>query len=617
MQYRIALIIAILIPFTTLKAQNKNDNLDIIIEKLIENVAEENKQSLVLELHELSENPININSDAIYNLANIYIINPNLITNIKEYRKKHGDFISIYELKLVEGFNHDLLKQIAPFICTQSSTKKKHSKKNSRTKHDIILKSQRTYKTPSEKNNYTGDPWKHCLRYKYTYNHKLEAGILAEKDAGEKFFTGNQKKGFDFYSGYIQLKYKGKLKQINIGDFKTNWGQGLISWNGFSCGKSSYTIIRGHSSYPIKKYNSTDENNFFRGISLQYNISNHLTITPFLSSKNRDAKIINKISENKHPEIIDETYKEADTIILSNLVNTGLHRSLTEYKKKHRANEKVYGCRLSLNKSTFSVGLNYIKSSITPPIAKSTRYWQTYYLTGKENENLSIDYKFTFKKIYFFGESAISSNKAQAHICGINFKATNCSELSIIYRNYQKDYQSLYAKGFGEYSDTKNEEGLYIGLEMYPLKKIKVNAYFDYFKFTYKRYCINKPGHGVEYLINTEYAISDKINMYCKYKYEIKPKNLTIRKVTTIPNSTKQYLRYQVNIAPTSWCEFRSRIEFSKYTHQHINDKGHIIFQDIFINNISSSLRTQLRFTYFNTDTYNSVSYTHLRAHET
>ena len=39
------------------------------------------------------------------------------------------------------------------------------------------------------------------LRYKYQFKNLLQYGLLAEKDAGEQFFKGPQKRGFDF-SGY-------------------------------------------------------------------------------------------------------------------------------------------------------------------------------------------------------------------------------------------------------------------------------------------------------------------------------------------------------------------------------------------------------------------------------
>ena len=36
-------------------------------------------------------------------------------------------------------------------------------------------------------------------------NTMLLATVVAEKDAGEEFFTGSNKQGFDFYSGHIFL----------------------------------------------------------------------------------------------------------------------------------------------------------------------------------------------------------------------------------------------------------------------------------------------------------------------------------------------------------------------------------------------------------------------------
>lgn len=606
---RLLLTIACIAILTGLKAQNKN--IDNTIEKLVENAPDIQKQSLIIELYDLAEHPININTKDIDKLTNIYILDPSLVDNIKYYRKKNGNFYSIYELKLVKGFSPDILKKIAPFITASQPHQETFSHLNYKTTNDIIIKSQRTFKTPKEPNKYLGNNWKHSLRYKLRVDSQIEVGIQAEKDAGEEFFTGNQKQGFDFYSGYMQLNTKGRLQHINLGDFKTNWGQGLVSWNGFTMGKSAYTIIRGNSSTSIKKYSSTDENNFFRGIALTYKLTNNLKITPFLSYKKRDAKLIKQPKNENEEELIEQLIKPKEAIILSDLTNTGYHRTQKEYDKKHKAKENVYGCRICLNSKSFLFGINYLKSKITPPIAKSTGYWQTYYFSGKENRNISIDYKFTLKRIYFFGESAISQNNSQAHICGANLKPTNSSELSVIYRHYSKDYQSLYSCSFGEYSDTKNEQGLYIGMEIFPLKKIKINAYFDYYKFPYKRYCINTPGNGIEYLGNVEYVISDKINMYVKYKYEKKPRNLKIEKTTITTDKLRQYLRYHINLIPSEQWEFRSRIELSQYTHQIIKDKGYVLFQDILFTNQKSTIRTQLRYTYFNTDSYNSRIYTY------
>ena len=46
---------------------------------------------------------------------------------------------------------------------------------------------------------YLGEPFYHFLRYSYTFDDRLQWGMVAEKDAGEPFWN-NHHKGYDFYS---------------------------------------------------------------------------------------------------------------------------------------------------------------------------------------------------------------------------------------------------------------------------------------------------------------------------------------------------------------------------------------------------------------------------------
>jgi hypothetical protein len=47
---------------------------------------------------------------------------------------------------------------------------------------------------------YLGSPPKLFFRYRYQDKNLLQYGIVGDKDAGEQFFKGAQKYGFDFYS---------------------------------------------------------------------------------------------------------------------------------------------------------------------------------------------------------------------------------------------------------------------------------------------------------------------------------------------------------------------------------------------------------------------------------
>jgi hypothetical protein len=62
------------------------------------------------------ENPININSDNIEQLAELKLINVFKLENIKDYRKKSGDILFIEELYEVEGLDSQSIEIIKPLI---------------------------------------------------------------------------------------------------------------------------------------------------------------------------------------------------------------------------------------------------------------------------------------------------------------------------------------------------------------------------------------------------------------------------------------------------------------------------------------------------------------------
>ena len=53
---------------------------------------------------------------------------------------------------------------------------------------------------------YYGAPYRVMIKYRYHYQQFIRFGLTMEKDAGENFFRGSNPYGFDFYSGYLEVK---------------------------------------------------------------------------------------------------------------------------------------------------------------------------------------------------------------------------------------------------------------------------------------------------------------------------------------------------------------------------------------------------------------------------
>jgi hypothetical protein len=221
--------------------------------------------------------------------------------SILEYRDKNNGFASLVELKLIEGISKEQIYLSIPFLKT--SIKEKYSppinlKNMSKMgKQSIMLRYQRVLQTqaayiPDEngETSYLGSPERIFARYKYQFTNKIRAGITADKDAGEPFFTPPNQQGFDFYSGFIQVQNQGIIKSLVLGDYALQFGQGLVLWNGFGMGKSTMTTNVSRFGKGVDKYSSTDENRFFRGAATSLQIKN-FELSVFFSSKKIDGNL--------------------------------------------------------------------------------------------------------------------------------------------------------------------------------------------------------------------------------------------------------------------------------------------------------------------------------------
>ncbi len=98
------------------------------------------------------------------------------------------------------------IKQLLPYV-TVSEGKSIGERLGERLQHGeqtALLRFATTVSNSEEDKkaaeNYLGQPSAVLFRYKYNYKNLLQYGVTGDKDAGEQFFKGAQKNGFDFYS---------------------------------------------------------------------------------------------------------------------------------------------------------------------------------------------------------------------------------------------------------------------------------------------------------------------------------------------------------------------------------------------------------------------------------
>lgn len=532
--YKYYTLLFLLIVFVNNSFTQSNINIEDIIENILEtSETEEYDFDTYFEIFSyFSENPINLNKATHEELAELHILSSLQINNLLNYVESERKLITIYELQAVPNFDLNTIYNILPFVRVTGNIEDFHvpmKKLVINGTHQFFIRYTQQFplkngflKDENDNSRFKGDPTKLYFRYKYNFSNKLSYGITAEKDAYEEFFKGSNKQGFDFYSAHVFFKTNTIFKEVAIGDYHLKLGQGLLAWTGFATGKSSYTMQVKKTGSILKAYTSVDEYRFFRGIASTIKVNN-FSATPFFSIKNVDANI----------SYSDSLEKEIETLSLQTF---GLHRTNSEIEDKNQLLEIKFGANMQYGKKDRRIGVNIMHTQYNKEIIQKIKAYNQFKLLGKSYTNASIDYSYLIGTFHFFGENALSFTQKDKYklgyalLNGLMFSADKKVDFSLVHRYYDKRFvTSITADGFGESTTPNNEHGLYLGTEIRPLKKVKINAYVDIYKFPWLRFSTKAPSFGRDFLAQISYKPKRGFEIYFRYKNEKKLQNTKIK----------------------------------------------------------------------------------------
>lgn len=594
--------------FSFVYAQKPDKNINLIIEHLVEHLSEDDEatvrtEELIDHFYSLASRPVSVNDGSAEELKSLRLLNDFQIHSIIEYRKKNGDFQSIYELQLVFGFDPHLIKQLEPFITLKKSEKQddfkqtfQHARHEFVTRYQRVIEEQNGYvhendTTPSV---YAGDASRQYYRYQVNAGDLLKAGFTLEKDPGEKLFPNKAHQGLDYNSGFIQFKTNRFLKQVNLIDYHANWGQGLVLWTGFGMGKSSYVTQTEKNAINLSKYSSTDENRFLRGVATTFDYKN-FNLSVLYSHKKLDATVSN---DSLHQGI-------------RSFYETGLHQTTLADEKKDQVKEEVGGVRLDYKNSRFRLGLSAVHHQFGKPILSSDKLYKQFDFSGYRYQNAGFDYHYRLNKLVIYGEQAVSSNGGNAFLNAALVNVHPKLVLNIVHRSYSKAYHAHYSNAISESTKNKNEEGLYFGMELYPFPYIKISGYADTYAFPRPTFKCSSSSYGRDYLLQTEYTPGDNLHLRVLMKTESKLQDYDLEEsksdITSLHTTTKY--RGDITYVLSSEFEIKNRIEFSNYKVETEISKGLLFYQDLRYKPRSLPFNIYLRYYIFNTDDYNSRIY--------
>ncbi|MDL2231496.1 helix-hairpin-helix domain-containing protein [Porphyromonadaceae bacterium OttesenSCG-928-L07] len=612
---RYILMLFFFFPVVALSAQELSD-VERLLESHKELYSEDEYSDIIQTLLKIQLSPVNVNSADFDTLKMLFFLSDSQIDHILSFRKKYGTFLHFNELLLVPGISKKDLDVIRPFIQLEGGGIKERLRAlRMNAVHEWITRIKMTqpkqegyknyshsdFKTESmydkkKRTRFLGPPIGLLSKYKVQINKQLQFGFTLENDPGEAYFTRYQKTGFDFLSAHWSLTTDRFIRRLVLGDFRMQWGQGLVMWSGFSSGKSSLAVNNEKSGSGVSPYTSADENRFLRGFALTFQPMRGVTSDLFFSYKKTDGNII-----------LPDSLAEED-MLTATIYEAGYHRNQNECEKKHTMKELTTGLSLKWNTLKYKIGAHVLYYHFTPEIQVRNEVYSRYNDNGHQRWLGSVDYKTGFRNIYLYGETAISEKGVLSTVNGLRFSGSSKVAFNLLYRYYDKKYVSRYASGFSEYSNTSNEEGLYAGVTLNVLKGLKINAYYDRFRFLSPRYNAFIPASGNEILCELIYA-HRRFEHSFRYKREVKPENFKAVVIESV-RRVKNDLRYQLIYKYNKHLESRTRLDMILYSKKgSAKETGYLVYNDLVCSSRKERLKMQLRLAYFHTDSYQSRIY--------
>jgi len=580
------------------------------IEQQLENLtdidqAETEDDSYHQQWERFRRNPLNMNTADENDLRELKILSGLQIANLISYRKLVGQFISIYELQAVPSWDTQIIKKLLPFITVAEPldltevfrTRFKIGEHTLSFRYAEVLEKSAGFEKTSTGTKYLGSPPKLFLRYRYQDKNLLQYGIVGDKDAGEQFFKGAQKYGFDFYSFHFFARKLGSIQALALGDFTVNMGQGLIQWQSLAFRKSVDILAIKRQSPVLRPYNSAGEFSFHRGagITLQ---KRKFEATGFISYRKLSANFV------------------ADTVsheeYITSFLNSGYHRTEDEIEGRHKLGQLALGGNIKYRASNWHIGLNAINFNFSSPVVKRQEPYNLYAISGKNWSNYSIDYSYTRQNFHFFGEAAVDKNFSKAFLNGLLISVDPRVDISFLYRNIDPQYQSNNGNAFTENTYPTNENGFYSGISIRPVSAWRFDAYIDVYKFPWLKYLVDAPSQGKDFLAQITYTPNKQLEVYTRYRSESKQgnqpdNNLAMNYLVSLP---RQNWRTQISFKINQSLAVRNRTEILWYDKNGVNaERGFLTFFDFIYKPVLKRYSGNIRLQYFETDDYNSRIY--------
>ncbi len=560
-------------------------------EELLESIdpeLNEEESDKLEQIQWLQEHPVDLNDVTLESLRSIPGVAPADADRVVEFRTHNGPFRSKDQLLQIPDLDEDAARWLQGFVMVRPKKGKGAGRLivdlRARSLQDIQLREG--FRTRS----YTGSPNKSYARLNVAFPGKAEAGVLVEKDAGEPTSAG-------FLSGYVSLQDMGILKHAVIGDFRFEAGQGLVFWQGGGFGKGGNPAETSEKNpRGLVPHRSTDEFHFLRGAGVSTDLA--------LSRIN--VQFSGFYSNRSLPATTDTSGA------ISSFFETGIFRTKSELSKRDAVREQVIGgsvlvsglSGLSLGVvgyySQFDHPLGTIGGSVMDRTSGGVAGWNGRFEAGGTE---------------VVGEVAAGVRTRPSWIVRGIHRTGRQGSLVLIYRNYSPGYPGLHSSGFGERTDTRNEQGLYLGITLRPMADVAASLFVDNFAFPQRTATIPVPtqGHDVGLNMDVRFAATTDVSVRAtmsRHQLMATGADPSEGESHFLADHDQQRIRLTFVHQASRNLRLKTRVERTDIIGSRgvAGEKGTMLFQDIRFSP-THGFTVEGRLCFFQTDSYNTRIY--------
>ncbi|HLP73733.1 MAG TPA: helix-hairpin-helix domain-containing protein [Bacteroidales bacterium] len=563
--------------------RNSTDIISSIAEQLAADDSDpEAVQVYTEKLSDLADDPVNINSASADELSRLFFLTDFQVKALADYSHSTGRIFSVYELANIPGFDRSTAEMMVPFISLQTASVQPAIK----TSLNNTILASAIYKSSLRDTSEIGSPIKLMSRYRFFVS-GFSGGFTAEKDPGERLFPGKPPVP-DFLSGYLSWKGNGFIKKILIGDFSGRFGQGTSVNTGSAAFLSLTAPSFMSARTEIKPYTSSDENNFFRGASVELGLGD-FTMDMYYS--------INEIDASYDPE--SETIKS--------LYTPGLHNTPGSLLKKDVLRDKSSGINISYNFKNFRAGLLGTADRLSIPLQPDNADPEkNFAFAGDRTRLLSFYYNALLKRILLFGEVTADNSHNKAFVQGLSIRLSDRLIVNGLVRNYGQGYFSFHGKGPG--GSPGNDNTISANFRFEAAKHLFICGGSEVKNYPWLKFRSSSPSRAMREELRVIWTPSEYLGIEGLYNFRFSMND--DQETTGIPSLEEMktdYFRASVKYSLADNLAFTSRIDYKKVRHEGFT--GALMLQDFSYTFRKLPLSLWARYCMFRTDSWDARLY--------